>query len=192
MIMPDINQLLTNWGYAGIFVVVILGNIGLPVPEETVLAVAGYLVWSGRIQFRHTLLRTRVAAGDEMGPYPKFRSTTVFVMLLLAGLVVFPAASVRALEISDREGKIAFLRDGAPHVPVARGVDQAGLAEARSRLREASQRLRTPIESGTKDVPDTRRGRLRRWAESRNYPGYEVGCAGPQSLAGKQVARVSL
>src|SRR5262249_53531756 len=47
-----------------------------------------------------------------MGPYPKFRSTTVFVMLLLAGLVVFPAVSVRALEISDLEGKIAFLRDG--------------------------------------------------------------------------------
>jgi Tol biopolymer transport system component len=47
-----------------------------------------------------------------MGPYPKFRSTTVFVMLLLVGLVVFPAASVRALEISDLEGKIAFLRDG--------------------------------------------------------------------------------
>ena len=47
-----------------------------------------------------------------MGPYPKFRSTTVFVMLLLAGLVVFPAASVRALEISDLEGQIAFLRDG--------------------------------------------------------------------------------
>lgn len=47
-----------------------------------------------------------------MGPYPKFRSTTFFVMLLLAGMVLFPAASVRALEISDLEGKIAFLRDG--------------------------------------------------------------------------------
>jgi len=39
--MPDINKLITDWGYAGIFLVVILGNIGLPVPEETVLAVAG-------------------------------------------------------------------------------------------------------------------------------------------------------
>ena len=46
---PDINQLITDWGYAGIFLVVILGNIGLPVPEETVLAVAGYLVWSCRL-----------------------------------------------------------------------------------------------------------------------------------------------
>jgi membrane protein DedA with SNARE-associated domain len=47
--MPDINQLIANWGYAGIFLVVILGNIGLPVPEETVLVSAGYLVWSGRV-----------------------------------------------------------------------------------------------------------------------------------------------
>ena len=50
VIMPDIDQLITDWGTAGIFFVVILGNIGLPVPEETVLAVAGYLVWSGRLQ----------------------------------------------------------------------------------------------------------------------------------------------
>jgi membrane protein DedA with SNARE-associated domain len=47
--MPDVSQLITDWGYAGIFLVVILGNIGVPVPEETVLAVAGYLVWSGRL-----------------------------------------------------------------------------------------------------------------------------------------------
>jgi membrane protein DedA with SNARE-associated domain len=47
VIMPDINQLITDWGTTGIFLVVILGNIGLPVPEETVLVVAGYLVWSG-------------------------------------------------------------------------------------------------------------------------------------------------
>ena len=54
--MPDVRQLITQWGYAGIFVVVILGNIGLPVPEETVLAVAGYLVWSGRRQLLPVLI----------------------------------------------------------------------------------------------------------------------------------------
>ena len=32
--MSDINQLITDWGYAGIFFVVILGNIGLPVPRK--------------------------------------------------------------------------------------------------------------------------------------------------------------
>ena len=67
--MPDINQLLTDWGYAGIFFVVILGNIGLPVPEETVLAVAGYLVWSGRLQLLPVLIVAFLSAvaGDNLG-----------------------------------------------------------------------------------------------------------------------------
>src|SRR5438445_5012756 len=67
--MPDINQLITDWGYAGIFLVVILGNIGLPVPEETVLAAAGYLVWSGRLQLLPVLLVALVSAvaGDNFG-----------------------------------------------------------------------------------------------------------------------------
>src|SRR5947208_15348306 len=67
--MPDINQLITDWGYAGIFLVVILGNIGVPVPEETVLAVAGYLVWSGRLQLLPVLIvaLVSVVAGDNFG-----------------------------------------------------------------------------------------------------------------------------
>jgi membrane protein DedA with SNARE-associated domain len=69
VIMPDINQLITDWGTAGIFLVVILGNIGLPVPEETVLAVAGYLVWSGRLQLLPVLIVSIVSAvaGDNFG-----------------------------------------------------------------------------------------------------------------------------
>jgi membrane protein DedA with SNARE-associated domain len=69
VIVPDINQLIADWGYAGIFFVVILGNIGLPVPEETVLAVAGYLVWSGRVQLLPVLIVALVSAvaGDNLG-----------------------------------------------------------------------------------------------------------------------------
>src|SRR5437899_9482627 len=67
--MPDINQLITDWGYAGIFLVVILENIGVPVIEETVLAVAGYLVWSGRLQLLPVLVVALVSAvaGDNFG-----------------------------------------------------------------------------------------------------------------------------
>lgn len=34
---------LTTWGYLGIFVCVFVGNLGIPVPEETVMLVAGFL-----------------------------------------------------------------------------------------------------------------------------------------------------
>jgi membrane protein DedA with SNARE-associated domain len=48
--MPDLTPLITEWGYAAIFLIVILGNVGLPVPEETVLTVSGYLVWRGHLE----------------------------------------------------------------------------------------------------------------------------------------------
>src|SRR5262245_45473733 len=49
--MPDLTPLISQWGYAAIFLIVVLGNAGLPVPEETVLTVAGYLVWQRRLAF---------------------------------------------------------------------------------------------------------------------------------------------
>jgi membrane protein DedA with SNARE-associated domain len=37
----------SQYGYFGIFASLLLGVIGLPVPDETLLAFSGYLVWSG-------------------------------------------------------------------------------------------------------------------------------------------------
>ncbi len=48
--MPDLTPLIAQWGYVAIFLVVILGNVGLPVPEETVLTVSGYLIWQRRLE----------------------------------------------------------------------------------------------------------------------------------------------
>ena len=67
--MPDFIHLIREWGYPGIFLVVILGNIGLPVPEETVLALAGYLVWAGQLRVLPVLIVGIVSAvaGDTLG-----------------------------------------------------------------------------------------------------------------------------
>ena len=35
--MPDLTQLIGHWGYSAIFFIVILGSIGIPVPEEAVM-----------------------------------------------------------------------------------------------------------------------------------------------------------
>ena len=69
MALPDLNHLIATWGYLGIVLVVVLGNVGLPVPEETVLAVAGYLIWSGRLQWLPVLVVGVVSAvaGDNVG-----------------------------------------------------------------------------------------------------------------------------
>jgi hypothetical protein len=67
--VPDLNELLGHWGYLAIYVVVVLGNLGLPVPEETVLLLAGYLVWIGRLRLPAVLMVSIVSAvaGDNVG-----------------------------------------------------------------------------------------------------------------------------
>jgi membrane protein DedA with SNARE-associated domain len=67
--MPDLGHLVAQWGYPGIVVIVLLGNVGVPVPEETALIVAGYLVWQGHLQLSIVLVVAVVSAiaGDNLG-----------------------------------------------------------------------------------------------------------------------------
>ena len=67
--MPDIGPLLGDWGYLAIFLVVVLGNVGLPVPEETTLILAGYLVWRGELRLPIVLAVGIISAvgGDNLG-----------------------------------------------------------------------------------------------------------------------------
>ena len=67
--MSDPNWLIQHWGYIAIFGVVILGNMGLPIPEETILILAGYLVWEGQLRLPIVLAIGFVSAvlGDNLG-----------------------------------------------------------------------------------------------------------------------------
>lgn len=67
--MPDASLLLEHWGYAGIVLAVLLGNIGLPLPEETTLAVAGYAAARGELHFPTVLAVGVISAvvGDNIG-----------------------------------------------------------------------------------------------------------------------------
>ena len=67
--MPDLGDLIANWGYVAIFLVVVLGNFGLPVPEETALVLAGYMAWAGTFRLP-TILAVGIisaATGDNLG-----------------------------------------------------------------------------------------------------------------------------
>lgn len=67
--MPSLSDIIGHWGYAAIFVVVILGNVGLPVPEETIIGLSGYLVWRGELSFPWVILVgiLSAVAGDNLG-----------------------------------------------------------------------------------------------------------------------------
>jgi membrane protein DedA with SNARE-associated domain len=45
-----LGDLIGHWGYLAIVVFVLLGNVGLPVPEESILLVSGYLAWRGDLK----------------------------------------------------------------------------------------------------------------------------------------------
>jgi len=68
-IMPDLSPVLEHWRYPVIFVVVILGNVGRPIPEESVLALAGFLAERGVLRLTGVLAVGVLAAvtGDNLG-----------------------------------------------------------------------------------------------------------------------------
>lgn len=65
----DPVDLIAHWGYLALFLLVVLGNIGLPVPEETILVLAGYMCWRGELHLLVVLVIAVVSAvgGDNIG-----------------------------------------------------------------------------------------------------------------------------
>ena len=54
--METITHLLSQYGYLGLFGLLMFGIVGVPVPEETLLTVAGVLVYRGHLRLEPTLL----------------------------------------------------------------------------------------------------------------------------------------
>ncbi len=103
-----------HWGYAAVFAVVVLGNVGLPVPEETILTLAGYLVWRGDLRLWLVLLVGIASAsvGDNVGYWLGRSLGSAGVRRYGTRLWVSPAR----LEASQR----FVLKNGALAVFVAR------------------------------------------------------------------------
>lgn len=51
--MESVLSWLSHYGYAGLFGLLVLGIVGLPIPDETLLVFSGYLISTGRL---HPLL----------------------------------------------------------------------------------------------------------------------------------------
>jgi membrane protein DedA with SNARE-associated domain len=65
----DLVTWLLHWRYVALAIVILLGNVGLPVPEEMVLTLAGYLVREGHLALGSTLAVgiASVVVGDNQG-----------------------------------------------------------------------------------------------------------------------------
>ncbi|MBV8551400.1 MAG: DedA family protein [Acidobacteriaceae bacterium] len=54
--MQALYSWIAHYGYAALFALLMLGILGLPVPDETLLFFCGYLIWKGRLRLDCTLL----------------------------------------------------------------------------------------------------------------------------------------
>ena len=153
--MPDLTPFIAQWGYAAIFVIVILGNVGLPVPEETVLTVSGYLIWQGRLRPLPVVLVAIASAvlGDNVaywigrrfgrvaltrflkvsperiermqGLVLRYGMLAVFVARFVAGLRFMAGPLAGTTGLSPLRFFIANLLGALVYVPVAVGVGYA-------------------------------------------------------------------
>jgi len=54
--METLQHLITHYGYLGIFTLLMLGIVGIPVPDETILTLSGFLVYSGELHIIPTFI----------------------------------------------------------------------------------------------------------------------------------------
>jgi membrane protein DedA with SNARE-associated domain len=65
----NIAQVLETWGYVGIFLCVFVGNLGVPVPEESVVLAAGFLAGRDVLSLKAVMAVAFASAvvGDNFG-----------------------------------------------------------------------------------------------------------------------------
>ena len=74
-----------HYGYMGIFGVLVLGIIGLPIPDEVLMTFAGYLIWKGQLHYLPTVLTSIL--GSFLG-----MSTYIFRFVKLILRILYPKA----------------------------------------------------------------------------------------------------
>ncbi len=60
-IVPTITTVMASWGYGGVFFLMFSESVSIPIPSEVILPYAGYLVFTGRLDFWVTVLLSTVA-----------------------------------------------------------------------------------------------------------------------------------
>ena len=119
-LMSDPSHLVVHWGYPGIFLFVFLGNLGFPVPEESILVLAGVLVARGDLRVLIVTAVGIVSAvlSDNFGYWLGYRYGTKATWCYGRLAFITPARASRMREYMDRYGAMGIFL--ARFVPGAR------------------------------------------------------------------------
>ena len=105
----ELSDLLAAWGYLGIFGLVFLGNMGVPVPEETVLIAGGFLAAHGLLdrEWVYAVAIASAVVGDCCG-YAVGRTGGQHLLERLAGRFEFVRSRIERLRtFFDQHGSKA-------------------------------------------------------------------------------------
>jgi membrane protein DedA with SNARE-associated domain len=96
----NIAGMLATWGYYGIFAAVFVGNLGVPVPEETVMLAAGFLAGQVLLDLRlvYAVVILSAVTGDCCG-YVIGRTGGQRIMTRLADTFPFMRARYERLQL---------------------------------------------------------------------------------------------
>jgi membrane protein DedA with SNARE-associated domain len=105
----DLSASLTRGGYAAIFLSVILGSLGLPIPEDGVFVLAGYLAREGRLSWLGVVVVgvLAVMTGDNLGYWIGRRLGYTTVERGARWAWVSPAHIARIRRLVARYGAVA-------------------------------------------------------------------------------------
>ncbi len=123
------EALFEQWRYAAIFLMVILGNMGLPVPEETVLALGGYLASRGVTRLHWVVVIGVISAviGDNIGYWlgRRYGALAVFVARFVPGLRFLAGPLAGAMGMPPITFTLANALGALAYVPYAVGLGYA-------------------------------------------------------------------
>lgn len=134
--MHEHIHVLGHYGYTGLFLLLAAGIIGIPVPDETMLAVAGYEIAQGRLGLWHTLAAAFLGsvAGITVSYWLGRSVCLPWLRRYGASLRMTPRHLDRAQQWFARIGKwaliVGYFVPGARHMTaIAAGASRLALGE---------------------------------------------------------------
>ena len=90
-LMHNVIETVSNWGYSGVFGLMVLESSSLPIPSEIVLPFSGYLVSKGQLNFWLTVTIATVAAviGSLIDYFIGLKGVEVLTKRRVLGRVMF-------------------------------------------------------------------------------------------------------
>ena len=179
---------MVSFGYAGVFILMLLESTSLPVPSEIVLPFAGYLVFTGSMNFAAVVLVSTAAGvvGALADYYLASKLGRPIVERLFRWSGMKPEHLDRRGEVAQREGVVEH-----PGGQIHPGAEVGHLASGRGAPDEAGPVCRDDPDRLARLVGSARLPRLFRWKCLADSAG-PVGSAVDRSLPGCRCNRIGL